>query len=101
MSSSGGVSDGAEDAKHARLEQSFDEGWLFYRGDASGAEQVSFDDSNWRALDVPHDWSIEDLPYATSAEGGVTADPSLLVTQVPPAQPVPPPVTGQPRRAAG
>lgn len=57
-----------EDAEHGRLEQSFDEGWLFHRGDASGAEQVSFDDSNWRALDLPHDWSIEDLPYATTAD---------------------------------
>jgi len=83
-----------EDAKPGRLEQSFDEGWLFYRGDASGAEQVSFDDGTWRALDLPHDWSIEDLPYATSAEGGVTADPSLLVPKVPPTQPVPPPMIG-------
>jgi beta-galactosidase len=83
-----------EDAKPGRLEQSFDEGWLFYRGDASGAEQVSFDDGTWRALDLPHDWSIEDLPYATSAEGGVTADPSLLVPKVPSTQPVPPPMIG-------
>jgi beta-galactosidase len=84
----------AEGANHGRLEESFDEGWLFLRGDASGAEQVSFDDSTWRALDLPHDWSIEDLPYAATDGGGVTADPSLLVPQVPPAQPVPPPVIG-------
>jgi beta-galactosidase len=91
---SAGAGAGAEDARRARLEQSFDEGWLFYRGDASGAGQVPFDDSNWRALDLPHDWSIEDLPSAVSAEGGVTANPSLLVPRVPPAQPVPPPVIG-------
>lgn len=83
-----------EDVKPGRLEQSFDEGWLFCRGDESGAEQASFDDSNWRALDLPHDWSIEDLPGASTVDGGVTADPSLLVPQVPPAQPVPPPVIG-------
>jgi beta-galactosidase len=41
---------------------SFNDGWKFYRGDIAGAEDVSFDDHNWRVLDVPHDWSIEDLP---------------------------------------
>jgi beta-galactosidase len=84
----------AEGTASPRSESSFDEGWLFYRGDASGAEDPSFDDGAWRELDLPHDWSIEDLPYATSAEGGVTADPSLLVPQVPPTEPVPPPVIG-------
>ncbi|MEO7932608.1 MAG: glycoside hydrolase family 2 TIM barrel-domain containing protein [Chthoniobacterales bacterium] len=41
---------------------SFDSGWRFLRADAPGAEAAAFDDSRWRALDVPHDWSIEDLP---------------------------------------
>ena len=41
---------------------SFDCDWRFLRADASGAENPAFDDSNWRKLDVPHDWSIEDLP---------------------------------------
>ncbi|KAA6456022.1 DUF4982 domain-containing protein [Acidobacteria bacterium AB60] len=40
----------------------FNDNWRFHRGDASGAESPSFDDSSWRTLDVPHDWSIEDLP---------------------------------------
>jgi len=40
----------------------FDSDWRFLRGDAARAEQPSFDDSGWRTLDVPHDWSIEDLP---------------------------------------
>lgn len=43
-------------------DQSFDADWRFLRGDASGAENPAFDDSKWRTLDVPHDWSIEDLP---------------------------------------
>src|SRR3954447_19939824 len=42
-----------------RIRRSFDQGWLFFRGDASGAEAPAFDDSSWRKLDVPHDWSIE------------------------------------------
>ncbi|MFZ0428327.1 MAG: glycoside hydrolase family 2 TIM barrel-domain containing protein [Acidobacteriota bacterium] len=36
--------------------------WKFLRGDPSGAEQASFDDADWRTVDLPHDWSIEDLP---------------------------------------
>lgn len=43
-------------------EQSFSSGWRFLRGDAKGADQPEFNDTRWRALDVPHDWSIEDLP---------------------------------------
>jgi len=41
---------------------SFDEDWRFMKDSLSGAEAVDFNDSNWRVLDVPHDWSIEDLP---------------------------------------
>lgn len=48
-----------------RKMQSFDADWLFHRGDSPGAEQAVFDDANWRKLDVPHDWSIEDLPLAS------------------------------------
>ena len=43
-------------------ERSFDSGWRFLRADAPGAESPDFDDRAWRALDLPHDWSIEDLP---------------------------------------
>jgi beta-galactosidase len=41
---------------------SFDEGWKFIKDSVSGAENPGFHDSDWRTLDVPHDWSIEDLP---------------------------------------
>ncbi|MBN1608187.1 MAG: DUF4982 domain-containing protein, partial [Polyangiaceae bacterium] len=37
---------------------SFDLGWKFHLGDASGAQGATFDDSSWTAVDVPHDWSI-------------------------------------------
>jgi beta-galactosidase len=40
----------------------FDDGWRFHRGDAPGADRIAFDDSAWRKLELPHDWSIEDLP---------------------------------------
>jgi len=41
---------------------SFDEDWHFLKDTLSGAENPEFNDSGWRVLDVPHDWSIEDLP---------------------------------------
>ena len=37
----------------------FDTGWLFNYGDATGADAAAFADTAWRALNVPHDWSIE------------------------------------------
>ena len=40
----------------------FDSDWRFQLGDVVGAEQLTFDDNNWRTLDLPHDWGIEDLP---------------------------------------
>jgi beta-galactosidase len=46
----------------SKRDQNFDSEWKFTRGDASGADNPSFDDSKWRTLDLPHDWSIEDLP---------------------------------------
>jgi beta-galactosidase len=39
----------------------FDSDWRFHLGGAQGAEAPDFDDSQWRKLDLPHDWSIEDL----------------------------------------
>ena len=42
--------------------ESFDSGWKFLRGDACDAHRPDFDDSAWRVLDLPHDWSLEDLP---------------------------------------
>jgi beta-galactosidase len=46
----------------ARIESLFDDGWKFQLGDVQGAEMPSFNDIAWRSLDLPHDWSIEDLP---------------------------------------
>jgi beta-galactosidase len=44
----------------------FDFDWRFHKGGADGAQAIEFDDSNWRQLDLPHDWSIEDLPGTNS-----------------------------------
>jgi beta-galactosidase len=42
----------------------FNDDWKFIRSDVQGAEQPNFDDSDWRRLHLPHDYSIEDLPPA-------------------------------------
>ncbi|WP_392675779.1 glycoside hydrolase family 2 TIM barrel-domain containing protein [Streptomyces sp. LN785] len=76
-------------------ERSFDEGWLFFRGDVGDGQTPSFDDGSWRGLELPHDWSIEDLPYASSQDGGATSDPSLLAVKDPdPTAPDAPQVIG-------
>ena len=42
-----------------RQRESIDFDWKFQLGDIHNAELVNFDDTNWRQLNVPHDWSIE------------------------------------------
>ncbi len=42
-----------------RQTTNFDQAWRFHLGDVAGAQQAAFGDSGWRALDLPHDWSIE------------------------------------------
>jgi beta-galactosidase len=49
----------AAGAGSPRVTESFDFGWKFLKGDASGAEQPGYADADWRSLDLPHDWSIE------------------------------------------
>lgn len=44
----------------------FDSDWRFHRGGAQSAENPGFDDSQWRVVDLPHDWSIENLPGTDS-----------------------------------
>jgi beta-galactosidase len=44
----------------------FDFNWKFHKGGALGAEEITFDDSQWRVVNLPHDWSIEDLPGTNS-----------------------------------
>ena len=40
----------------------FDKEWRFFRGTVAGAEAFSYEDTSWRKLDLPHDWSVEPLP---------------------------------------
>ena len=56
-------------APASRHSTRFDDGWKFHRGGAQRAEQPDFDDAGWRSIDLPHDWSIEDVPGAASPFG--------------------------------
>jgi beta-galactosidase len=51
-------------------ETNLDQAWRFHRGEIANAEATDCDDTGWRVLDLPHDWSIEDLP--TGAGKGIT-----------------------------
>ncbi len=63
-------------------EINFNSGWKFIRADIPGAEKPDFDDSAWRTLVLPHDYSIEDLPekegvkrigpFSEESEGGIS-----------------------------
>ena len=61
--------------RHSRIIKDFNFGWKFYQGDDSLVNEVLYDDSKWRILNLPHDWSIEgefskDHP-ATTAGGAL------------------------------
>ncbi|MEG0134135.1 MAG: glycoside hydrolase family 2 TIM barrel-domain containing protein [Clostridium sp.] len=49
----------------------FNQDWRFFKGDPSGAESIDFNDSSWRSLSLPHDWSIEgEFTVEGEAESG-------------------------------
>jgi len=45
--------------QNIRRTTDFTEGWKFHLVDETQASSVDFDDTSWRTLDLPHDWSIE------------------------------------------
>ncbi|RZK53427.1 MAG: glycoside hydrolase family 2, partial [Pedobacter sp.] len=56
-----------------RVINNFDKNWAFIQQDVSEASKPAFNDSKWRKLDVPHDWSIEgayDKANLTGRGGG-------------------------------
>lgn len=60
-------------SKQGRDIKNFDKNWRFIKEDVTGGENPNFDDSKWRKLDVPHDWSIEgpiDQANPTGSGGG-------------------------------
>ncbi|MFB9843419.1 beta-galactosidase GalB [Mucilaginibacter ginsenosidivorans] len=60
-------------AQSPRSKADFDMGWRFNLGDVKGGEEPGLNDAKWRALNLPHDWSIEgkfDKNSPATVEGG-------------------------------
>ena len=69
----------AQDSPRSR--ESFNQGWKFIKyfnastdavatdKEPEGLQSPSVDDSNWRTLDLPHDWAIEG-PFSDTLENG-------------------------------
>jgi len=78
----------AQATRAVRERLSFDQGWRFALGHGAdpdrdfqfglgepyaktgyvtGALEPAFDDASWRAVDLPHDWTVE-LPFVNSPE---------------------------------
>lgn len=67
-------------SENARIVESFNFCWRFMAGDVAGAEQLQFDDSQWRTVDVPHDFQIEQPWVAPDAsERADNSDPGANV----------------------
>ena len=61
------------EANEGREIQNFNKDWRFQLGEVKGADAKNFDDSEWRTLNLPHDYSIEndfDLSSEAKAGGG-------------------------------
>ncbi len=56
----------------------FDSEWKFFKGELTAAEAMGFNDSQWRRVDLPHDWSIEDLPDQKEGEVAGPFDKSSI-----------------------
>ena len=63
-----------------RKVDSFNFGWRFMLGDVAGAENPQFDDSQWRMINIPHDFQIEQ-PWVTpdASERADNSDPGANI----------------------
>ncbi len=61
----------AEEGKATTIDRKtlFDSAWKFSLGDESSAHLPSYDDSQWRTVVLPHDWSIEQSVDKNAASG--------------------------------
>jgi beta-galactosidase len=63
-----GITNAFADGDRRRL--SMDLNWKFSLTDTTGAQSADFNDSKWRTLNLPHDWSIENEFVQNAATGG-------------------------------
>ncbi|MHC4912477.1 MAG: beta-galactosidase GalB, partial [Planctomycetota bacterium] len=67
-----------EGIEKVRRREKFNAGWRFIKQDVKNAQAFDFDDSNFRELNLPHDWAIEG-PFTkeVSFEGGYLPYPGV------------------------
>ncbi|MDR0678478.1 MAG: DUF4982 domain-containing protein [Holosporaceae bacterium] len=57
----------AQDNNTGRRTIPLTDNWKFIKSEQIfGGERPNYDDSNWRTVEIPHDWSIENLPNQKS-----------------------------------
>jgi beta-galactosidase len=59
---------GQNNNNNVRISQLFNFGWKFKAGDIPDAQNNSFNDADWRPLDLPHDFQIEQPWDKTSSK---------------------------------
>jgi beta-galactosidase len=59
-------------AQKGRTVESFDSGWKFHLGEVQQAQDAAYNDTGWRDVALPHDFSIEQQPQ--SAEPNIGAN---------------------------
>ncbi|HYM95072.1 MAG TPA: glycoside hydrolase family 2 TIM barrel-domain containing protein, partial [Chitinophagaceae bacterium] len=57
-------------AQNNRQRLLMDFNWRFSQTDTIGADKTSFNDTKWRTLNLPHDWSIENTFIEDAPTGG-------------------------------
>ena len=71
--------------KQARIIEDFNKNWNFKIGDYPEAINANFNASDWRTLQLPHDWSIEgtfDKAFPDPSQGNVGKDiQSVIIIQ--------------------
>jgi beta-galactosidase len=50
----------------------FSQEWHFNLGDVENGQSPFLDDSQWRLLDLPHDWSIEGIPQSETIKNDMS-----------------------------
>jgi beta-galactosidase len=60
-----------------RTQELFDASWKFFKADIKGGENIDLNDGSWRTVELPHDWSIEDLPNQSDAVIGPFSKQSI------------------------
>ncbi len=66
--------------KAQRTQILFDKDWKFQKGDFLEAKEEHYNDNNWRTVQLPHDWSIEDLPNQSDSVVGPFSFKSIGTT---------------------